>query len=644
MANFDNDNWSVDPAWAAPSAEWGSPAKPAKPTPNKNQIEFGLPGASKGRSSVVVIKKENVGPKHLDTLATRDPFSQPAGLGFSHIEDAPIGKQVLAEVAVSSKKVLPVASELVPKPEAEWTRPSDPTDWSKPPAPEPAPASIKRPWHTLRTGAEMLSTLNQILTGPIGSTDEAGFSLAKTPPLTGVVSKWSEQVNEATGFGGGPTYDGGAPEKAVETSGDEACRNCGETEHFTRECPQPLEMGACFNCGQDGHSKADCPNPKVFTGTCRTCNKNGHLAKECPDRPPDICKNCGQSGHVRKDCTNNRLVSHDHIATVGAAEAWAKIVAASNDKDIDAFKEGTYEYMKATPDMNYSLLEQSFRDHNLGFYLIAKERELFPTQMILGFRGQLDLKYHLQFHNGPRPRRLNQLEGWPETPEDNLERLKEAGEIADRGVPLCVNCGELGHIRKNCTEELTERERVQVNCFNCKEVGHRMRDCPVPRVDRNACRNCKELSLPEIESQVIRPRTAPILATRIMLSARTVVQWVILRVTALLVIISAEIASEEEGHRSSECENPRVMLCRNCDKIGHSAKECTEPKDWSRVKCNNCGKMGHTVRRCKEPIAEESDPTPEGNAAGGDPTSGADDGWGGAGPSAVGGEEIQTNF
>ena len=35
------------------------------------------------------------------------------------------------------------------------------------------------------------------------------------------------------------------------------------------------------------------------------------------------------------------------------------------------------------------------------------------------------------------------------------------------------------------------------------------------------------------------------------------------------------------------------MKCRNCDELGHMSKECSKPKDWSRVKCSNCEQMGY---------------------------------------------------
>jgi len=73
-----------------------------------------------------------------------------------------------------------------------------------------------------------------------------------------------------------------------------------------------------------------------------------------------------------------------------------------------------------------------------------------------------------------------------------------------------------------------------------------------------------------------------------------------------------------------ECDKPRRVTCRNCEKDGHMARDCPEPKDWSKVrqspipisnilltgtkvKCSNCGEMGHTIKRCKKEIPEDND-------------------------------------
>lgn len=98
---------------------------------------------------------------------------------------------------------------------------------------------------------------------------------------------------------------------------------------------------------------------------------------------------------------------------------------------------------------------------------------------------------------------------WPATPEENLERLDDAGIPLDRGVPKCTRCGEMGHSVRACEQERVEVERVEVKvshrsmpgphccvflmakqCVNCDEAGHRVRDCPIKRKDKFACRNC----------------------------------------------------------------------------------------------------------------------------------------------------------
>lgn len=45
------------------------------------------------------------------------------------------------------------------------------------------------------------------------------------------------------------------------------------------------------------------------------------------------------------------------------------------------------------------------------------------------------------FYYSPLPQRIHLKERWPASPEENLERLADAGLPYDRMVPRCNNCG-----------------------------------------------------------------------------------------------------------------------------------------------------------------------------------------------------------
>jgi hypothetical protein len=198
-------------------------------------------------------------------------------------------------------------------------------------------------------------------------------------------------------------------------------------------------------------------------------------------------------GHSAFECKSPRKVEYPDVDDVEADVAWEQIRKAAADRDLDDILEAADRYFKAAPDATYPQIEQGFRAQGFGVYLICMEKELTSTYTNMDLQGNLDKKYTVTWRLSDKPSRPSEKENWPESPEENLSRLEDAGKAVDRGVPKCSNCEQLGHSFKACPEDKQENlDKAVVSCFNCSEVGHRMRDCPVPRVDKFACRNCKQ--------------------------------------------------------------------------------------------------------------------------------------------------------
>lgn len=98
-------------------------------------------------------------------------------------------------------------------------------------------------------------------------------------------------------------------------------------------------------------------------------------------------------------------------------------------------------YCKAVRDTHYDELEVAFRSMGFQTFLIAKKKELFNTQTLVDLQGKIDRAYEVGFYFSAKPQRKSAKEGWPASPQENLERLKNAGVVMDRGIPKCNRCG-----------------------------------------------------------------------------------------------------------------------------------------------------------------------------------------------------------
>ncbi|KAJ5898953.1 Zinc knuckle CX2CX4HX4C [Penicillium taxi] len=405
--------------------------------------------------------------------------------------------------------------------------------------------------------------------------------------------------DEGYGYDEDYGYDKGHEDcyKDYNASGEfsNVCFNCGKEGHSKQGCiNERVFAGTCFNCGLEGHPKQECPNERVFTGTCFNCGLEGHLKQNCPTKGPDLCRNCEEEGHAAHECTNKRKLNLDDVEDMNPEVAWAMMKAASapgKDRDIDDFRKAFGSFSKANPDITYLEIEMLFRAERFPVYLIAMQKEHEPVITLIDLQGNIDRKYMVGFHFSADAPKKSMRERWPESPEENMERLANCGLPFDRRAMKCHKCEGVGHIAKNCTEEVVStHERVEIKCFNCSEVGHRVRDCPEERVRKNpGCRNCG--SDEHRANNCTEERSAVHVECR---------------------------RCKETGHFAKDCPRYADMPdgCRNCESPDHKSRDCPLPRDYSKVKCNRCQMMGHTVVRCRlpdpeaEPVCEKRPDTP----------------------------------
>lgn len=77
---------------------------------------------------------------------------------------------------------------------------------------------------------------------------------------------------------------------------------------------------------------------------------------------------------------------------------------------------------------------------NKVFLIAVPNESLTATWTLMDLQGNLDKQFQVRFCTSKNAARPKEKEIWPETPEENLERLADCGVPVDRRVPKCSNC------------------------------------------------------------------------------------------------------------------------------------------------------------------------------------------------------------
>lgn len=176
------------------------------------------------------------------------------------------------------------------------------------------------------------------------------------------------------------------------------------------------------------------------------------------------------------------MINRDNVANVTPEEAWEKIKRAAAERDVDDAKEALQEYVKSLDGApTYREIQMGLIDEGVNLWFIGIEKELLGAFTNMDLQGNPDKKYTISYRFSEKPCRPRERVAWPESREEILSRLDDAGDAVESGKRRCYNCDEFGHSSKACPNPPREKEDNEPKlCPNCNEEGHRLRDCEYP--------------------------------------------------------------------------------------------------------------------------------------------------------------------
>jgi hypothetical protein len=174
-------------------------------------------------------------------------------------------------------------------------------------------------------------------------------------------------------------------------------------------------------------------------------------------------------------------------ATVHLVAIFTSAVAC---EDVALMELGEKAFFMTQTGRTYPHLAEFFISHKIKLCVVCVEVEPGNADHIVRWDGTVitgDRVYraHVTTITNFKPRYALDMTHWPEDLIDNNARMEFCGKLAGKDLKQCTMCWAYTHSREKCDRPAREPEK----CFNCGEPGHMKRDCSQPMVE--GCLGCK---------------------------------------------------------------------------------------------------------------------------------------------------------